>query len=119
MITDYLRKKLLNKYINSIEIYGGRYSKKLPKNYNKIINLLQRRAVAFAKAKGTPLKVYNVNSYGKFIYMEFHNTDITLWNTLGMSGWWQINEEKHNHIGASLSLRQSLVAQRAKNYIFI
>ena len=28
----------------------------------------------------------------KFIWFEFDNSNLTLWNTLGMSGWFQIEE---------------------------
>jgi formamidopyrimidine-DNA glycosylase len=45
------------------------------KTLKKFINLL-------------PLQVKSVNSFGKFIWFEFNNTKLTMWNTLGMSGWW-------------------------------
>lgn len=86
LITNYLSKKLTGKYIQQFNILGGRYQHhNPPKNFNKFIELL-------------PLKIESVNSYGKFIWMEFSNCDLTLWNTLGMSGWWQIKEEAHNNI---------------------
>jgi DNA-formamidopyrimidine glycosylase len=86
LVTDHLRKKIVGKYIHSIDILSGRYVHHgPPKNFNKFIQLL-------------PLKVESINSYGKFIWWEFANTELTLWNTLGMSGWWQIKDEKHNNI---------------------
>ncbi len=86
IVTDELNKKLRNKYIHQINILGGRYKHhEPPKNYNKFIKLL-------------PLKVQSINSYGKFIWWEFYNCDITLWNTLGMSGWWQKQNESHNNV---------------------
>lgn len=89
LVTDQLRKKLVNNKIFNFEILGGRYKNHdPPKNFKKFINLL-------------PLKVKSVNSYGKFIWFEFNNTDFTMWNTLGMSGWWQIKEEPHNNIKIS------------------
>ncbi len=86
IVTDELDKKLRNKYIHQINILGGRYQHhEPPKNYNKFIKLL-------------PLKVQSINSYGKFIWWEFYNCDITLWNTLGMSGWWQKQDDIHNNV---------------------
>lgn len=86
LITNYLSKKLVGKYIFSIEILSGRYlNHDVPKNYNKFIKLL-------------PIKIKSINAYGKFIWWEFENTELTLWNTLGMSGWWQIKKEIHNNI---------------------
>lgn len=91
LITDNIRQKLVGKYIHQMDILGGRYqTHSPPKNYNKFIKLL-------------PLKVLSINSYGKFIWWEFENTDLTLWNTLGMSGWWQTKEESHNNISFSFS----------------
>lgn len=91
LISKYLNKKLANKYIQQIKILGGRYQHhQAPKNYHKFIKQL-------------PLKVLSVNAYGKFIWMEFENTELTLWNTLGMSGWWQTKEEIHNHISIDYS----------------
>jgi endonuclease-8 len=86
LITDELTKRLVGKYITQINILGGRYKTHgPPKNYGEVIKLL-------------PLKIKSVNAYGKFIWWEFKNTDLTLWNTLGMSGWWQLKNEAHNNI---------------------
>jgi len=84
-LTDYLSKILVNKTLNKIEILNGRYLKKAPKNYNLFIKLL-------------PLKIISINCYGKFMWWCFENTEITLWNTLGMTGWWQKENDKHNNI---------------------
>ena len=86
IITDELAKRLVGKYVTNINILGGRYQNHgPPKNYDKIIQLL-------------PLKVQSINAYGKFIWWEFANTEWTLWNTLGMSGWWQIKDDVHNNV---------------------
>jgi DNA-formamidopyrimidine glycosylase len=86
-ITNYLNNHIKNKIIKKITINNGRYKKhRPPKNFTNFIDSL-------------PLKVSSVNCYGKFIWWEFENNDITLWNTLGMSGWWNFNEkDKHNNI---------------------
>ncbi len=86
IVTGELSKRLVGKYLTDINILGGRYQTHgPPKNYDKIINLL-------------PLQITRINSYGKFIWWEFANTEWTLWNTLGMSGWWQIKADTHNNL---------------------
>jgi formamidopyrimidine-DNA glycosylase len=63
LISNYLNKKLTGKYIQQINILGGRYiHHDPPKNFKKFADLL-------------PLKVESVNSYGKFIWIEFTNCD--------------------------------------------
>lgn len=80
LLADNLHKKLKGTKLTNIEILAGRYKKHGPfKNYNKLISEL-------------PLKINSVNAYGKFIWFEFENSNLTLWNTLGMSGWFQIEE---------------------------
>ena len=74
--------KLTNKTIKDITILGGKYSKKNIKDMDKLINL----------------KIKSINCYGKFIYWEFHNSDIVMFNTLGMTGWWVYNPDIHNNI---------------------
>ena len=32
------------------------------------------------------------------MYWEFYNTNLSLWNTLGMSGWWYFEKYKHNNL---------------------
>ena len=86
-ITNFLNNNIKNEVIYKVTINGGRYKKNgPPKGFNSFI-------------KELPLKVSSVNCYGKFMWWEFENTDITLWNTLGMSGWWNFNEDnKHNNV---------------------
>jgi formamidopyrimidine-DNA glycosylase len=74
-----------------VKINSGRYLKKLPTNYDKFKSSL-------------PLTVKNVNSHGKFMWWEFkdknnEDSDITLFNTLGMTGYWtKENDLKHNNV---------------------
>ena len=83
-LVNWLNKDLKNKSIKNILIHGGRYKKHgPPKNFDKI---------------KFPLKVDKIDCKGKFIYWTFKNTDIVLFNTLGMSGWYQYDKDKHNHI---------------------
>jgi DNA-formamidopyrimidine glycosylase len=73
-------KNLINKPIKDIKILGGKYSKKNIKDMDKLINL----------------KIKSINCYGKFIYWEFHNSDIVMFNTLGMTGWWVYHSDIHD-----------------------
>ena len=86
-ITDFLNSTLKNQELKEIKINNGRYKKNgPPRGYESFI-------------KELPLKVKSINCYGKFIWWEFHNSNMTLWNTLGMSGWWNFAEgEKHNNL---------------------
>jgi formamidopyrimidine-DNA glycosylase len=83
-LVDKLNLKLKGSIIKKINILGGRYKK--PVNHNSF-NLLQNK------------KIYKIKCYGKFIYWLFEDSDIVLFNTLGMTGWWEfINNQPHNNI---------------------
>lgn len=75
----------------NVKINNGRYLKKLPTNYEKFKSSL-------------PLTVKNVNCHGKFMWWEFkdknnEDSDITLFNTLGMTGYWTKEDDlKHNNV---------------------
>lgn len=86
-ITNFLNSNIKGKKLEKITINNGRYNKHgPPKGYTKFI-------------KELPLKIESINCYGKFIWWEFENSELTLWNTLGMSGWWNINDiNKHNNL---------------------
>ncbi len=83
-VTNFLNKKVKNKILNDITINSGRYQKHgPPKGFDNFV-------------KELPLKIKSVNCHGKFMWWEFENSSTTLWNTLGMSGWWN-NESKKKH----------------------
>ncbi len=106
LVTGELASRLVGKYLTSINILGGRYSTHAPpKNYQQIVQLL-------------PLKIESINSYGKFIWWEFANTDITLWNTLGLTGWWQIKPDTHNHVEIQYVKNQADFNNKAKSIYF-
>ena len=85
-ITDWLNRKYKNKKLISLSIKSGRYLKHgPPRGYDNFKKLL-------------PLKIKSINCHGKFIWWNFFNTDMTLWNTLGMSGWWINDNIKHNNL---------------------
>lgn len=83
-LVNWLNKDLKNKKLNNIIILGGRYKRHgNPKNLDKII---------------FPLTINKIKCHGKFIYWTFKNSEFVLFNTLGMSGWYNYEKEKHNNI---------------------
>lgn len=81
-LTLWLNKNFKYKKILNIKINSGKYKKK---------------PILFDK-KIFPLTIEKIDCKGKFIYFLFQNSDIVLFITLGMSGWFQFEEDKHNHI---------------------
>lgn len=72
---DFINKNLKNKYINKINILKGRYLKHGPfNNYDQII-------------KDLPLKVLDVKTKGKFMYIILEK-NYYIFSTLGLSGGW-------------------------------
>nr|QFG74558.1 MAG: formamidopyrimidine-DNA glycosylase H2TH domain [Megaviridae environmental sample] len=83
-LVNWLNKDLLNKKLNNIKINGGRYKKHgPPTNFDKLI---------------FPITIEKIDCHGKFIYWIFKDIDIVLFNTLGMTGWYQYDKDKHNNI---------------------
>ena len=79
--TDFIKKNINHKNLLHIEIKNGRYKKHGPfLNYDKIKKLL-------------PLKIIDVKSKGKFMYIELENENY-FGITLGLSGGWFF--KKHN-----------------------
>lgn len=92
-ITDILQETLVNKHLICIKILSGRYSRHgPPKGFSLITNKLQEDTI---KDKG--IKVLEIKVKGKFIYWKFES-NIYMSNTLGMSGQWTTNKDKHCHI---------------------
>jgi len=85
--TDFIKKNINNKNLLDIKITGGRYKKHGPfANYDIIKQLL-------------PLKIIDVHSKGKFMYISLEN-DYFLGITLGLSGGWffkKNNSDKITH----------------------
>lgn len=84
-LTDYMQ----NKTITKVEIQSGRYSKKPLEG----LELLQ---------KDLPLVVEEINNKGKFLYWTFKNSDVVLFNTLGMTGGWTSHAMNHSRVKFSL-----------------
>jgi formamidopyrimidine-DNA glycosylase len=72
---DFIKSKLKNKNITEVNIINGRYKKHGPfENYNHLI-------------KHLPLKIVDVGTKGKFMYIKFEH-NLYLFSTLGLSGGW-------------------------------
>jgi DNA-formamidopyrimidine glycosylase len=83
---DNLRKILINKKINDLNIISGRYfpKERNPDNYEELKGLF-------------PLLIKEINVKGKLLYFILEN-DWILLNTMGMSGRWTKTCQKHCHI---------------------
>ena len=75
MLTFIYNLLLKNKKLIDIKIINGRYKKHKPFELYELIK------------KNLPLKLINVKTKGKFIYIEFEKSFYIL-NTLGLSGGW-------------------------------
>jgi formamidopyrimidine-DNA glycosylase len=84
---DFLNSKLKNKNIIQVNILNGRYKKHGPfTNYNEL-------------DKNLPIKVLDIKTKGKFLYMILAN-NLYLFSTLGLSGGWvykKNNSTKYEH----------------------
>ena len=81
-LVKWLNKDLKNKKLINIKIHSGRYKKHgPPKNLNKLVY---------------PLIIDKVNCHGKFIYLTLKNSDLVIFITLGMSGWFVYENSKYN-----------------------
>ena len=80
--SEYLNNFFKNNKINNINILNGRYTKKFPTGFKEIVY---------------PLNIISVKTKGKFIYFLTKN-HVSIWNTLGMSGYWSLKITKHANI---------------------
>lgn len=72
---DFIKLKLKNENVLDIKILNGRYKKHGPfENYDKI-------------KKSLPLKLLNIKTKGKLLYMIFQD-DFYMFNALGLNGGW-------------------------------
>lgn len=114
LVTHKLNKKLKDKYLKKIVIHNGKYLR-YKDQFNDIINLL-------------PIKIKHVLCKGKFIYIEFYDSDIIIFNTLGMSGYWFTSKEtkglpdsgyyskKHNNVEFVLNNKESMYFNDMRNF---
>lgn len=100
IVTDGLRRSVLDQKIVSASIVSGRYAKSLPDGWN----LLQ-----------VPRHVIDVNCKGKFIYMSLEG-DTYLLSTLGMTGSWSSNLTKHSRIRIELESGGTVYFNDMRNF---
>lgn len=83
IITDNLTHLLRQKTLTTLAITAkSRYYNKSPDGFNEFQSML-------------PTQIIRINQHGKFIWWEFENGWI-IWQTLGLTGGWFINDTKHN-----------------------
>lgn len=85
--TQYLKSKLLGKYILSLDVISGRYTHEKLKGKKLIEN--------------ERWKIKKINSKGKFIWFELQNDlndTIYLLNTLGLTGVWSFTSNNNSRV---------------------
>lgn len=76
------------KRVYNVEILSGRYTKKLPPGFEKFKSMMPIHCTGWA-------------TKGKFIYGMFGDRvgqHCFIWNTLGMTGYWSFNPQKHSRV---------------------
>ena len=95
----FLKRKLVNKNIISIDILGGRYSRyPLP-------------GLEIGK-KMLPIKVNNIDSKGKFLWFELiddNNNKLYIMNTFGLVGKWGFEKIKHSNIKFTIKSKKNKI----------
>jgi formamidopyrimidine-DNA glycosylase len=81
-----LRREIGESTVTQLQVFGGRFLKKSPPG--------------LADVK-LPSRVVGGGVRGKFMWLEFE-TGATMWITLGMSGYWSTDPDKHAHFGIGL-----------------
>lgn len=97
-----LNKFLSDKTLHNIVLHSGRYSKKTPDNFSKFLEIL-------------PLKIVEVKNKGKFIWFQFEG-GWTMWNTLGMTGGWNLEKSKYSHCEFILEDGKSIWFNDMRNF---
>lgn len=94
------------KEISDIQIISGRYkTHSPPKGFSKISSFL------------SPIKIESVNCKGKFIWFSFANdSEISIWNTLGMTGSWSKAKTDHSRIILSFTDKSEVYFNDIRNF---
>lgn len=100
--TDGLAERFLNKEIEFLEFPTGRYSRKDPAGYTEL-------------CKSLPQLVTGLSCKGKFIYFVFADGS-SLWNTLGMSGYWSTRPSKHNRAALTTTDHSTMFYNDMRNF---
>jgi len=77
-----LKSHCINRKLTKVEILGGRFLKTPPVGLDSL---------------GLPLEVVGGGVKGKFIWLELEGA-MSIWITLGMSGFWSIYKKPHAHV---------------------
>lgn len=105
-LTDILHQTIKHKDLESITILSGRYQRHgPPKGFDVIQDQL----------KQNPIKVIEIKVKGKFIYWKLER-GLYLWNTLGMSGQWTTNKDKHCHVEFLFTDRSRFYFRDIRNF---
>lgn len=94
------------KSIRQIYINSGRYTKKIPDNFNEFQNYL-------------PLKIKKIDSKGKFLWFECiekNNVSWFIWNTFGLTGAWSFTEDKFTRISLELNTEEKIYFTDLRNF---
>lgn len=102
IITDGLNSLLKGKHILEITFNDkGRYKNKTPNGFDNFKEKM-------------PINVKSIKCKGKFIYWEFDNNEY-MFNTLGMSGVWTLNEKKHTVLTIKY---KNKITDTKENYLY-
>lgn len=102
-VTDFLSSVLTKDLITDVVINSGRYKKHGPfAGYELLKSML-------------PAKVTYVSCKGKFIWIEINNS-LYLGSTLGMSGMWTNEKNKHSHVTFVLSNGSKVYFNDVRNF---
>ena len=84
LMSDGITKVLLHHNLVGIVIHSGKYSRKPPKGYQELLDVL-------------PQKVTEIGTRGKFNWIQLSN-GMSIWITYGMSGGIRYQKDKHSHV---------------------
>ena len=79
-----LAERLSGRTLREIEVISGRYSTKPPTGIDEFKRQL-------------PIEIVGAGVHGKFLYWILKD-ELSIWNTLGMSGNWSDIERKHSRV---------------------
>lgn len=87
-----LRREIGDSRVTQLQVFSGRFLKKRPIGLDEV---------------KLPSRVIDGGVKGKFMWLEFE-TGATMWITLGMSGFWSTDSDKHAHFGIGIEDSRAL-----------
>jgi formamidopyrimidine-DNA glycosylase len=105
-ISYQLNELISQKEISEIKIISGRYKNHSPpKGFDKVNSFF------------SPSKIESVNCKGKFIWFSFlNNPEISVWNTLGMTGSWSKTKSDHSRVLFVFSDKNEIYFNDIRNF---